>query len=417
MTVGGKILITSKRTFLADDSTADLLPLRKPIKGCYCVYNNNKNSKNKLRSQPSWTTASDTDFWPCTYCKSNFDIKLTDLSTENQLPGAPTFSSDTFRKISKINYTPTSEFLGNVKRQTSRQNSQVSVLTVESQSSIQELSKKSSMADSQLIESRKLGSELKLAKSYESIVSEKNITPEIQTIFTSTASYKNSSSSLTDNKLKKSISLSSDLNSREKEKFVKNLPRIVVQNNCRCKNCLTKDVKARNLTSRKQVCAKCGGKRLSLLSSDKIDSETDKETRELGDFRDKNYFDTHGSSRTLLTTPLTPPEMLRQHQLNDRLFPELVDEDNNLVVSIPLLSDDQLKKIIHYFPRDIVTQYCKNNADTDKKKKNIQRKCPLTGHIINLYKFNHIKKPQPYIISNNNININSLALNFQKKIT
>ncbi|XP_044577420.1 uncharacterized protein LOC123260402 [Cotesia glomerata] len=413
MTVGGKILITSKRTFLADDSTTDLLPLRKPIKGCYCVYNYNKNSKNKQRSQPTCTTASDSDFWPCSYCKSNFDIKLTDLSTENQLPGAPTFSSDTFRKISKINYTPTSEFLGNVKRKTSRQNSQVSVLTFEPQSSIQDLSKKST-ADSQLNEPRKLGSELKLAKSYESIVSEKNITPEIQTIFTSTASYKNSSSSLTDNKLKKSISLSSDLNTREKEKFVKNLPRIVVQNNCRCRNCLIKDVKAKNLTSRKQVCAKCGCKRLSLLSSDKIDSEIDKETRELGDFRDKNYFDTHGSSRTLLSTPLTPPEILKQHQLNDRLFPEPVDEDN-LVVSIPLLSDDQLKKIIHYFPRDIITQYCKNKADTNEKKKKIQRKCPLTGHLINLYKFNHIKKPQSYIISNNNIN--SLALNFQKKIT
>ncbi|XP_074097347.1 uncharacterized protein LOC141526303 [Cotesia typhae] len=416
MTVGGKILITSKRTFLADDSTADILPLRKPIKGCYCVYNDNKNSKNKLRSQPTCSTASDTDFWPCNYCKSNFDIKLTDLSTENdnQLAGAPTLSHDTFRKISKINYTPTSEFLGNVKRKTSRQNSQVSVLAVEPQFS-QDFSKKSSTADSNLIEPRKLGSELKLAKSYDSIVSEKNYTPEIRTIFTSTTSYKNSSSSLTDNKLKKTTSSSSDLNTRdEKEKFGKNLPRIVVQNNCRCSTCLIKDVKTKNLTSRRQVCAKCGDKRLSSLSSDKIDSETDKETRELGEFRDKNYFDTHGSSRTLLSNP-SPPEIVKQHQLNDRLFPEPVDQDNNLVVSFPLLSDDQLKKIIHYFPRDIVTQYCKNKADTGEKKKNIQRKCPLTGHLINLYKFNHMKKPQSYIISNNNIN--SLALNFQKKIT
>ncbi|KAF7395356.1 hypothetical protein HZH68_009406 [Vespula germanica] len=125
------------------------------------------------------------------------------------------------------------------------------------------------------------------------------------------------------------------------------------------------------------------------------------EVKELRKFREQNYFDTHGSSQTLMSSESSGS--LQQYMLNDRLFAEPVKRihKKDLVVTMPPCATVQ-KKRVHYFPRYIVRQE-KSTCNTNYKKKRCQS-CPLTGHAIDL----GISKPRPVL--------NSLALKYQKKL-
>ncbi|XP_057341982.1 uncharacterized protein LOC130678649 isoform X2 [Microplitis mediator] len=398
MTVGGKILITSKR------AACEFNILRKPIKGCYCV--NSNRSQLKLKSI---NTTVDNHLWPCDYCKSNFNVKLSDFSIINDRkinppsPTESTFTSDIFKKVyEKSNYTPRSEFLRNVKNKllpknykyTEKSKSQMSLSTDRQKSSKKSHTEDDYLTDesgnSQIFDS-------KTTKSAENNSS----TPKIKTIFTSTIpSYRKSS--IDKLKSKKTLRSLSKLNSRQQDEQLitkptlldsnNKTPRIIVQNNCDYDSCFINE-RGRNLNSRKQTCSKCGGKQSSLLFINNKNDLEEKETFKLDKFRKINYFDTHGSSHTLLSID-SPVELVDQYKLNDRLFLEPVDKINphDLVVSLPIIKKKNFQQIAHYFPRNIIVdQYCKDNIDTiNKEKQYTHKKSPLTdanSHLIEKKKF------------------------------
>ncbi|XP_014300486.1 uncharacterized protein LOC103579019 [Microplitis demolitor] len=415
MTVGGKILITSKR------SACEFDILRKPTKGCYCVNNN----QNKLKLKSISTTV-DNHLWPCDYCKSNFNVKLSDFAITDDAkinppsPAESTFTRDLSKKVYEIsNYIPRSEFLRNVKNKlsknynyTGKSKSQM-FLSTDRQKSF----KKSHTEDNYFTD-ESANFQIFDPKTINSAENNSS-TPKIKTIFTSAIpSYRKTSMDRL--KSKKTIRSLSKLNSRQQDKRSisktslldsnNKTPRVIVQNNCDYESCFI-NTRGRNLNSRKQTCCKCGGKQSSLLSINNKNDPVEKETFKLDKFRKINYFDTHGSSHTLLSIE-SPAELVDQYKLNDRLFLEPVDKINphDLVVSLPITKNKNIQQIAHYFPRNIIVdQYCKDN-----KKKHTHKKSPLTEvnshlELNNLISIN--KKPPLSLITNNN----SLALRFQKK--
>lgn len=122
-------------------------------------------------------------------------------------------------------------------------------------------------------------------------------------------------------------------------------------------------------------------------------------------FRERNYFDTHGSSRTLLPdTCGMEPVTLKQYVLNDRLFPEEVGRvrrEELSVLSLPACTTMQ-NKCVHYLPRAIVKQE-KSMCNTNYTRRR-HPSCPLTGHAIDLGA-NKPRYPN-----------NSLALKHQKRV-
>ncbi|XP_017893278.1 uncharacterized protein LOC108632913 [Ceratina calcarata] len=128
---------------------------------------------------------------------------------------------------------------------------------------------------------------------------------------------------------------------------------------------------------------------------------SEREVRELKKFRELNYFDTHGSSQALGSSKSTGS--LEQYLLNDRLFPEPARcvHRKNLVVTMPACVTTQWKRM-HYFPRYIVRQE-KSDFNVNQKKKRCQA-CPLTGHAVDLG-ITKIRAP-----------LSSLALKYQKRL-
>ncbi|XP_048507210.1 uncharacterized protein LOC105694132 [Athalia rosae] len=100
-------------------------------------------------------------------------------------------------------------------------------------------------------------------------------------------------------------------------------------------------------------------------------------------FREKNYFDTHASSPSLLESRSS--DYLQQYCLNERLFPEPMGRirREDLVVSIPPCATLQ-NKSIHYFPNNIVKQVKNVPAIAKQFKKRRYHNCPLIGHAVDL---------------------------------
>lgn len=126
---------------------------------------------------------------------------------------------------------------------------------------------------------------------------------------------------------------------------------------------------------------------------------SDKQIEDIRNFREQNYFDTHGSSR-LLFSPASSGS-LEQYVLNGRLFPKRVQSIHrkDLVLTIPPCATTEGKRV-HYFPRYIVRQEKSRSAGHKKRR---CQSCPLTGHAVDL----GVLKEQPPV--------NSLALKYQKR--
>ncbi|XP_011863108.1 PREDICTED: uncharacterized protein LOC105559442 [Vollenhovia emeryi] len=132
-----------------------------------------------------------------------------------------------------------------------------------------------------------------------------------------------------------------------------------------------------------------------------VEDFMEREMENLRQFREQNYFETHGSSHTLTSSGSSGS--LQQYLLNERLFPEPVGRirKQDLVVTMPACATTQ-KRRVHYFPRYVVRQE-KNACNTNYRRKRCQS-CPLTGHAIDL----GVLKARPPL--------NSLALKYQKRV-
>ncbi|KAK0089139.1 hypothetical protein PV326_004574, partial [Microctonus aethiopoides] len=448
MTVGGRILITSKRP------VAESLPLRKPIKGCYCNHESKKIhfQSTKIAHKPNW---------PCDYCRNNFDICLPSSRNNDEYNSSPALSCKTLQKVQKINYTPRSEFLRRVQEKVSHNynicrgvysesvvpssHSNYNVCCNDSISNkfpevdfqscvkrndvINHLKEKKSKSlkfspsSSDFIKrSDKCLSGIRTgisdtcdnAKGYDVrnledlLLTEQNSaqTPEIQTIFPlcKRSKFKKSLRRTINSATRSNDVVSCNEITSKPSLKVKKKSHILSQKNSSCTDCCTVKKKSKNskVTRKKSSlsnCTKCCGC-LSRLCPALIphDDFIEKEAAELRAFREKNYFDTHGSRQTLLSST----ESLEQFEVNDRLFPESIGKinHNDLVVSMPICATKQLKRI-HYFPRYIVKQQ-KNPPVCHSDKNGRYKSCPLIGHAIDLG------------VLKNSLPVNSLALKFQK---
>ncbi|XP_015108834.1 uncharacterized protein LOC107035770 [Diachasma alloeum] len=107
MTVGGRILISSKRV---GNSSGP----RRPVPGCYCT---RRPKKVRYRSANTIYKA----FEPCHYCKSQCDVFRAEAEAPHEAPVSPALSCETLKKVQGISYTPRSEFLRKVQRKVSGQ--------------------------------------------------------------------------------------------------------------------------------------------------------------------------------------------------------------------------------------------------------------------------------------------------------
>lgn len=207
------------------------------------------------------------------------------------------------------------------------------------------------------------------------------------------------------NKPKKTISSVSLKNKNESSKNIENnnntnkTARLLTQKNCCYNDCSINEKNKKYKRKKKTI--NCCHHNNSHLSKYLLPDQPDNEAIELRKFRDKNYFDTHGSKVTLLSS--SSGSSFEHFELNERLFPENIGRisRDDLVVSMPVCTTKQLKKI-HYFPRNIVQQE-KNNQQILSKKYN-HTNCPLIGHAIDI---GVLKTQRPK---------NSLALKFQEGV-
>ncbi|XP_034938077.1 uncharacterized protein [Chelonus insularis] len=389
MTVGGRILITSKRP-------VEVEPLRKPVKGCYCYHNK---KKIQIRSPRSATKS----IWPCNYCKSHFNVELPDSQeTQNEI-SSPTLSCDTLRKVQKINYTPRSEFLRRVQQKASQN---YNLCRSCSEPAVQPTRVARNIVDDPLdtieVDSR-------YAENVKSKESDPNLrpkskrngekhSPEIETIFTANASSRPTSSGILMKKTicsSKSIDENIECGEEESLKRVRSKnklkSRTLTQKSCQYDCC---SVNARRKSPKKNKktgqetclqCHRCPGRCPSKFVASGSSDHEDEEVIKLRKFREKNYYDTHGSSSALLSS-LDSSTRLKQYEINDRLFPVPVDgiydDEAQPVVSMPRCATKQFKRV-HYFPQFIVKQD-ERAAGLSKSSGKKHQKCPLTGHAIDI---------------------------------
>lgn len=380
-----KTLISSKKY---SDNQHCLDIRRKPVKGCYC-------SELKKLQQKSIKTQSKSYY--CKKCKSHIlpAIVIED-NYEKSIISTP-ISCETLRRVQKIDYVPKSQFLRNVR-------SKISLLQSAAGDCPQICSR--SQCYHKLITKKDICSIPDTYKSMDQLKTDNKIIPDLtkpkvceKYSSSETESIEKSDKGIQvslkkkESKILSSTSIPyipsiSDLKKTEVykiDKYQEEKPKV-------CKNDLEKkDADSEEVT----VCVK--------KSVDEIEQKhpSDKEMKDLNKFREKNYFDTHGSSDILVSSKSSGS--LEQYFLNDRLFPERsrTIHKKDLVVTMPPCATTQLKRI-HYFPRYIVHQE-KSNCNTIGKKKRCQT-CPLTGHAIDLG-ITKIKVP-----------LNSLALKYQKRL-
>lgn len=366
-----KTLISSKKY---SDNQHCLDIRRKPVKGCYC-------SELKKLQQKSIKTQSKSYY--CKKCKSHILPAIVIEDNYEKSTISTPISCETLRRVQKIDYVPKSQFLRNVR-------SKISLLQSAAGDCPQICSR--SQCYHKLITKKDICSIPDTYKSMDQLKTDNKIIPETESIEKSDkgiqVSLKKKESKILSSTSIPYIPSISDLKKTEVykiDKYQEEKPKV-------CKNDLEKkDADSEEVT----VCVK--------KSVDEIEQKhpSDKEMKDLNKFREKNYFDTHGSSDILVSSKSSGS--LEQYFLNDRLFPERsrTIHKKDLVVTMPPCATTQLKRI-HYFPRYIVHQE-KSNCNTIGKKKRCQT-CPLTGHAIDLG-ITKIKVP-----------LNSLALKYQKRL-
>jgi len=387
---------------------------RKPVKECYCCVEANK-SLSRIRRKRVLS---------CYHCKSHPEVG-TIKETEGKIALSPSISCETVRRIQKINYTPTSQFLQNV------------------QNKIYDLQ---SGGEGDYLETcpRSL-------RYHKFIASTKNIVPNeraalfdkckqvdnrqtspttpqmpINSLVTSDSEQDNctvstdkglrtSSQKPVKSKLCKTVKSRKHVSGTKEERPIHQIRQqpdllnrdkrgIHLLKNYHYPKHLTERMLSFNEDTRREKynspryykqdqCSKHDDGSIA-------NNATDQEMANLKQFREQNYFETHGSSHTLASCKSMGS--LQQYLLNQRLFAEPMGRihKQDLVVTIPPCSTIQNKRI-HYFPRYVVRQE-KNLSNTNYKRKRCQS-CPLTGHTIDL----GILKTEPLL--------NSLALKYQKR--
>ncbi|XP_046824183.1 uncharacterized protein LOC124426494 [Vespa crabro] len=425
-----RIVIPSKNLSHSHNS---YMVKRKPVKGCYCnvevkkIQSNSSNVINKSNTL-------------CNYCKNHICRQVALPINENNIddPLTPPISCETIRRVEKINYYPQSQFLRNVQKKVSvlkdvssgdcpdicsrslhcnkLKTDKTSYLTdTDSQSkfitdrinksntididkfdSIQRVS--SSMTDEEdeqtqeeIIEKISKGIQVPLRKPSKTKFLVKRTISSKKFIPDGRKEKSTSRSSLDIKKTIRSSTTDCQCYKNKGDKFIDDLKR--------------KELKTYRIYPKDYEEDDRESKKSSLRDNNDCQRKTIKslanEVRELRKFREENYFDTHGSGQTLLSSESSGS--LQQYMLNDRLFAEPIKRIHrkDLVVTMPPCATIQ-KKRVHYFPRYIVRQE-KSTCNTNYKKKRCQS-CPLTGHAIDL----GISKPRPVL--------NSLALKYQKKL-
>lgn len=424
-----KIVIPSKKL---SRSHSSYVVKRKPVKECYCNVEMKKiqphSSKIIHKPNPS-----------CNYCENHIcqapPLPVNEDNIQDTL--SPPISCETIRRVEKINYHPQSQFLRNVQRKVSvlkdvssgdcpdtcPRSSYYHKLRTDKTSYVTDTDTQSkfitdTISKSDTIDLDKLNSIQRVPSSVtdeeeqnqEEAVNKVNKGIQVPLRKPSKTKYlvkrtisskkyipegrKEKSTSRSSLDIKKTIrSSTSDCQcyKSKSDKFTKDLER----NELETYRVYPKDYEGDDRESKKwSFRHEKEGRRKTVKSSGN-------EVRELRKFRDQNYFDTHGSSQTLLSSESSGS--LQQYMLNDRLFAEPVKRihKKDLVVTMPPCATVQ-KKRVHYFPRYVVRQE-KSTCNTNYKKKRCQS-CPLTGHAIDL----GISKPRPVL--------NSLALKYQKKL-
>ncbi|KAL2715074.1 DNA ligase 1-like isoform X2 [Vespula squamosa] len=423
-----RIVIPSKNL---SHSHSSYVVKRKPVKECYC-------NVEMKKIQPHSSKIIHKPNSPCNYCKNHIcqaPLPINENNVQDTL--SPPISCETIRRVQKINYYPQSQFLRNVQRKVSvlkdissgdcpdtcprssyyhklRTDKTSNVTDTDAQSkcttdtisksnindfekldSIQRVpssvSDEEEQSQEEVIQKVNKGIQVPLRKPSKTkllvkrTISSKKYIPEGR---------KEKSSSRSSSENKKTIrSSASDCQcyKSKADKFTKDLERKELGTY----RVYPKDYEEDDREPKKwsPTCEKDGQRKTVKSSGNKV--------RELRKFREQNYFDTHGSSQTLLSSESSGS--LQQYMLNDRLFAEPIKRihKKDLVVTMPPCATVQ-KKRVHYFPRYVVRQE-KSTCNTNYKKKRCQS-CPLTGHAIDL----GISKPRPVL--------NSLALKYQKKL-
>lgn len=350
---------------------------RKPVKGCYCSELKKIQQKSiKTQSKSCSSRKCKSHILPAIVIEDNYDKST--ISTP--------ISCETLRRVQKIDYAPKSQFLRNVRSKISLLQSAAGdcpQICSRSQCYHELMTKKDTYIPDTYKCIDKITHDLTRSKVNEKYSSSEKSDKGIQ------VSLKNKSKSLSSTSIP---CVPSICNIKKTEDKI-----------CQCQKENSKDSKNDLEKKDNADSEKCEKKSLK-KSLDEIEQKhlSDKEMRDLNKFREKNYFDTHGSSDILVSSKSSGS--LEQYFLNDRLFPERSRNihKKDLVVTMPPCVTTQLKRI-HYFPRYIVHQE-KNNFNTIGKKKRCQT-CPLTGHAIDLG------------ITKMKVPLNSLALKYQKRLS
>ena len=377
---------------------------RKPVKECYCNPNNRKIQLRSGRTQHKQRS-------PCKYHKSHtYTSAVTIEDNEKQLLTSP-ISCETLRRLQKIDYAPRSQFLRNVQSKVSLLQSTAAKgdcpeICSRSQYYHEFMSRQANPQDEKSERKNQLTNSESLPKMPITLEPSKSKSSELENVDRLSKGIQVSLKKQPKPKAVVKRTLSSKKSVPDLKKSSSKLStkskRISINKDCPCchnnKSQYSKTTPENYVVSGDYQPTVCINK-----DQEEIDKEylSDQEIRELRNFREQNYFDTHGSNHTLVSSKSSGS--LEQYFLNDRLFPEAAKRihKKDLVVTMPACATVQRKRI-HYFPRYIVRQE-KNNFNSNCKKKRYQS-CPLTGHAIDLG-ITKIRSP-----------LNSLALKYQKRL-
>jgi len=403
-----KLILTSKKSHEPSLS-------RKPVKECYCYFEGNNKSQSRIPRKATLAC------YHCSHhCKSHPKVG-TIKEAEDKTASSPPISCETVRRIKKINYMPTSQFLQNVQNKIYDLQSGNEGDRLETCPRLSKYHKY--MTNMKNISNERISSDkCKQVDNRQTFPTSPQVS--INSLVTSDSEHDNgvgknkgirtSSQRPLKSKLCKTAKSRRHVSDTKEQQPIHQQPALSNRNkqglhlskNCQiCQKQLTEKIlpfsgarkekyDSPRYYSKQDQCLKHDD---SFVANDAMDQEV----ANLKQFREQNYFETHGSSQTLASCKSMGS--LQQYLLNQRLFAEPVGRihKQDLVVTIPPCATVQNKRI-HYFPRYVVRQE-KNMSNTNYKRKRCQS-CPLTGHAIDL----GILKTKPLL--------NSLALKYQKRV-
>lgn len=399
-------MMSSAKLTLTSKKPQEHITPRKPVKECYCYPEVRKVNLRSSKTRQKVTS-------PCHQCRSQLQ-PVEEIKTALTSP----ISCETYRRVQKIDYTPRSQFLRNVQSRLCEWKSEGQgdcSPTCPRSSSYHRIMASARLHDTDFDQETALSKEDKRVDGQESLTTPKvapanSIVSNSDTVIcTSNKEIRTSSSRRRCKPALRKTIFSKKPTSRSPTRD----ERTSCEYDCRCccrdelegtARCVRdKREKKANLPRYherriRRTHSKCEGD--AVIDDALTDSSLDREVKDLRNFREQNYFETHGSNHTLASSRSSGS--LKQYLLNERLFPEPVGKihKQDLVVSMPPCATTG-KKRIHYFPRHVVRQE-KSVYNTNYRRKRHQS-CPLTGHAVDL----GILKVRPPL--------NSLALKHQKK--